>query len=162
MTQSKSRRKTRRLTADAKTTVVAMSVAALIGGWNLVGQVESKALQAELTGADAIAMMTPHPINIASTVTAWPTLKPLDTPAPIPTLVPLSSVLSEPNAGSNEPSQAPSTGVESAIQPLQVSAIPTLAPLPTMAPLPPMPSMPAPPPPPPAQNGGGQTSSGGS
>jgi len=144
--------KPRKFTTRAKTMVTAMSVSALIGGWNVLSHLEAlKAGAAQAaSGPDqaswAVPTFTPTPVI----PTPWPTIPALVIPpvAPLP-------------AGDSRFAQAPPTPVDNAdassaqggnsaaitLPPVAVAPLPTLGPLPDLPALPAVSQPPAPPPP---------------
>lgn len=136
------RRKPKKLTNSARVTMTALSLIGFVGGWNMIGRLESGQAQAEEQPAtpalpSPTATMTPSP-------TAWPTVSPLAEIPPVPTLMPTFTTFEQGDADVLTREQAgDSTAPVTNLAPLSI-----VAPFPTLAPLPDMPTPPPPPPPP--------------
>lgn len=135
-TELKPKTKPRKFTATAKVMVTALSVSALIGGWNLISHSEAlKNQMAQSTGAALEANQNVASVTNAPAPTPWPTIPALVIPA-VPTLP----------ATNPDLAQAPSANdTQVANNSAALPPIATLAPLPTIAPLPdaPIPAAPA-------------------
>lgn len=149
-TSNNKKRRPAKFTGGAKVTITALSLLGFVSGWNLIARVEAGEAQAGEPAATPLP--GPPPVTSLSDTlpTPWPTIAPLPELAPIPTLVP---TLTTNGAITNQ--------AQPALDTLDLAPV-QLSPLPTMAPLPPMPEAPPPPPPPPPMPAGGWQQSGGS
>lgn len=137
----------RKFGAGARTVIAGAAMTAVIGGWNLVGHLDTAKADSvpELEPAE---QSTPDIVLPTVTPTAVGLLLPLEV-TPIPTLPPRTQLATLTNGVQTAPAST-----------LRLPALPAFAPLPTMAPLPQLPSLPQTP----AGGGGttGRQSSGGS
>ncbi|MFL7837450.1 MAG: hypothetical protein ACK2T4_00075 [Candidatus Promineifilaceae bacterium] len=149
-------RKNNKITRMDKLTIGALSMLGLVGGWNVIGNMENST-SAKTIDVDEVPTATPPAVR--PTLKPWPTIQPLGQTSrleikALPTLA--AGMLAE--GGTDNADQV---GGETAVT-LDLPALPNAAPMPTLAPLPTLPEYVPPPPPPPSQpsqpssnNGGG-------
>jgi hypothetical protein len=136
------RKKPPKLNLHGKTAISALSMLALVGGWNVVGHVEAGADDAAFAAEATTAyVLTPTP-------SLWPTV-------PAPAVAPLSTL---PPAGNVTVLTELAGSADTSLGAFTVPDVPALAPLPAFEPLPVIPAMPVAPP----NSGGGQSSGGSS
>jgi len=142
MTQTTSERRPRQFDIRAKVVVTTVAMTALVGGWNLVAQLDDA--KAEATAAStADAALKATAVELAAIPMdavrrrMGADFEPLNL-APIPALPPASQLLV------SDTLAAPTAGLETDMTSSQLPAIAALAPLPTMAPLAALSSLPAP------------------
>ncbi len=153
MIKSEPRRKPRKISNSAKTTMAALATLTLFGGWNLVGRIENGMVETAPNVAVQTAIQTSSSPTTSSLTTPWPTIKPLVQPAPIDTLV-ISSVTASGKVDKTDSAEPSPPGV---VDDITLSPIPKLAPLATLEPLPPLPTLPEIPPPPAPTHAGTRT-----
>jgi hypothetical protein len=138
-------------TRSAKVGVTLLSLATLVGGWNVIGH-------REIASADT-QPAKPNLAVLATTPSSWPTIVPVPTFEPIPTLPPLNPIFTANAGDAGSVQQRDATA--SLNNAFTLPALPALDPLPTLAPLPAMPAMPAPPPSPPSSSSSNSDGGGG-
>ncbi len=139
-------------TRSAKAGVTLLSLATLVGGWNVIGHRETASADAQPS--------EPNLAVLAATPSWWPTIVPVPTFEPIPTLSPLNPIFTAELGAEGAVLQGDAT--TSLNNTFTLPALPALQPLPTLAPLPAMPAPPPPPPPPSSSSSNSKSSGGGS
>ncbi len=148
-------KKTNKINAGHKVTMGALGVLGIVGGWNIIGRMESAAA-AEVPIVEATPRPTPRPVPPSPT--PWPAIQPL-VQSPRLQLEPLPAPAAGGPAG-RQPTASAQADQNTAVS-LDLSTLPSAAPLPTLAPLPALPEYVPPPPPPPSQSSAKQPSNGG-
>ncbi len=155
-----SQKKTNKVTTSHKITTGAVSVIGIVGGWNIIGNMEKTASAENIIVEEDLDLA---PTAVPPSPTPWPAIQPLaEIPRlqikPLPTLAvggPAGAVQDAPVQIAQDPDDS-----------FGLSTMPSAAPLPTLAPLPTVPEYVPPPPPPPSKassnggGGGGNTSKG--
>lgn len=137
-------KKTNKITPSHKLTMGALGMLTVVGGWNIIGRMESSN-----SASDSVVegVPSPMPTPIPASPTPWPTIQPL---SKIPRLEfePLPTLAAwDPNLNGKNGTVAEQ---EATAGSFDLAAVPSAAPLPTLAPLPTIPEYVPPPPPPPA------------
>jgi hypothetical protein len=137
-----SKGKKRKISKTDKVAIGAISLLGLLGGWNVIGNLENS-LSAENMNADKLDAPTRQAVR--PTPKPWPTIPPL---SQIPRLdtssLPTLAAVGLPETGAD--SSEDLTAVET-IERFELSTMPSAAPIPTLAPLPTLPEYVPPPPP---------------
>jgi hypothetical protein len=147
------RKKKNKISKTDKLAISALSFLGIVGGWNIIGNVENSTSAKTLEVDTAV---TSTPPTVQPTIKPWPTIQPI---AQIPRLevnvLPTLAVKMSDKTGTYTSDQIAGGSPTS----LDLPTVPNAVPMPTLAPLPTLPEYVPPPPPPPAQpssnNGGG-------
>jgi hypothetical protein len=146
------KKKNNKISRMDKLTIGAFSMLGLVGGWNIIGNLENSTSAKTI---DVEEVVSPTPAVVRPTPKPWPTIQPLTRISrleikALPTLAGVS-----PESGTDSLAQMAGDSEKS----FEVPAMSSAAAIPTLAPLPALPEYVPPPPPPPSQsssnNGGG-------
>ncbi len=141
----------KKFSGHSKLTLSALSLLGLIGGWNLIANLENSQINNVSAAQQSPTATLQAPARVINLSGKLPAIAPLPTLPPVPTLRPFTNTASPTVAAQPVNIEMPDGNVAQ------------IVPLPTLAPLPPMPDLPSPPPIPAApRSAWNQTHSGGS